>query len=654
MNQNESTPRASILYVDDDQENLSSFKAIFRRDYDVFLASTAEEGLRILRSNSIQVLITDQRMPEMSGTELLEVVADEFPDTRRFLLTAFSDFPPLVEAINHGRLQGYFAKPIDGDFIKSRIEDGLRNYYLEHENKELLETIKNNERFLTAIFENIPDIVLVKDAKDFRYLRVNRFGEELLGLSRDDLINKKAHDCFPASVADLFSDQDMQVLSQRKVLDIPEDPVETASRGRRLFHTKKIPIFDEDGNPQYILGVSRDITEQRELEKKEKMLEEKLRHVQKMKSIGTLAGGIAHDFNNILSSIIGFTELSMMNLELERSPLNHLKEIYTAGKRARDLVKQILAFARQSEDKIIPVHVDLIAKEVIQLIRSTTPSTIEIKHNIESGLTVMGSATQFHQIFMNLCTNAAQAMDDRGGVLDVSVTKIIPDDITTLEERVDGSQGFIRIRVSDTGCGISPDIQNLIFEPYFTTKGPSEGTGMGLATVYGIVKSIGGSITFDSKPGQGSVFTLIFPACEEKAEEPADVQEKLPVGHERILIVDDETAIVKVMGETLEFLGYKPTIQTDSTMALDLFKSSPDQFDLVITDMTMPGITGDVLAKKIMEIRPDIPVVLCTGYSRKITEEQAKSLGLRAFLYKPITIKDLAHTLREILDKTEV
>lgn len=653
MNKNEPTPKARILYVDDDQENLSSFKAIFRRDYDVFLASTAEEGLRILRSSPIQVLITDQRMPEMNGTELLEIVADEFPDTRRFLLTAFSDFPPLVEAINQGRLQGYFSKPIDGDFIKSRIEDGLRNYYLENENKGLLETIKRNERFLTAIFDNIPDIVFVKDAKDFRYLRVNRFGEELLGLSPDDLINKKVHDCFPSPLADLFSDQDNEVLSQRKVLDIPEEPVETKSRGRRLFHTKKIPIFDGEGNPQYILGVSRDITEQRALEKNEKVLEEKLRHAQKMKSIGTLAGGIAHDFNNILSSIIGFTELSMMNLELNRSPLNHLKEIYTAGKRARDLIKQILAFARQSEDKFIPVHVDLIAKEVVQLIRSTTPATIEIKHNIETGLTVMGSPTQFHQIFMNLCTNAAQAMDDRGGVLDVSVTKTLSGEIAVTDEQVDASQGLIRIRVSDTGCGISPDIQNLIFEPYFTTKGPSEGTGMGLATVYGIVKSIGGSITFDSKPGQGSVFTLIFPACEETAEEPVDVQEKPPGGHERILIVDDETAIVKVLGETLEFLGYKPTIQTDSTKALDLFRSCPDQFDLVLTDMTMPGITGDLLAQKIMEIRPDIPVVLCTGYSRKITEVQARALGLRAFLYKPVTIKDLAHTLREILDKTE-
>ncbi len=652
MNDSVSFPRASILYVDDDLENLSSFKAIFRRDYHVHLASSAAEGLEILRNTNIQVLITDQRMPEMNGTDLLEIAANEFPETRRFLLTAFSDFPPLVEAINQGRLQGYFSKPIDGDFIKSRIEEGLRNYYLEHENRELLESIRQNEIFLTAIIENIPDIVFVKDAKDLKYLRINRAGEKILGLNRKDVEGKKAHDCFPSLLADLFAAQDDDVLRSKTILDIPEDPIVSKNSGHRIFHTKKIPIMNDEGVPQYILGVSRDITDQLELEKKEKTLEEKLRNIQKMKSIGTLAGGIAHDFNNILSSIIGYTELSMMAVDLNRPSLPHLKEILTAGQRAKDLVKQILAFARQSEDKILPVQVDIIVKEVLKLIRSTIPSTIDIRSDIQSGLSVLGSPTQIHQVFMNLCTNAAQAMEEKGGTLKIQVTKTDADDPALAGERMDAPGGLVKIRISDTGCGISPDIKELIFEPYFTTKGPSEGTGMGLATVYGIVKSMDGLITCESKPGRGSAFTVFFPATDDRIETTRPETEALVRGHERILVVDDEESIIKVLSESLEFLGYKPTAFSDSVDALACFSSSPESFDLVITDMTMPRMTGDVLATKIMEIRPEIPVVLCTGYSRKISEDIAGALGIRAFLYKPLTIRDLSATLRTILDKT--
>ena len=652
MINNGTVPKAQILYVDDDSENLSSFKALFRRDYHVFLASSAAEGLEILRNNDIQILITDQRMPEMAGTELLEMAADEFPKTRRFLLTAYSDFPPLVEAINRGRLQGYFSKPIDGDFIKSRIEEGLKNYYLEAKNKELHEKVQQNELFLNVIFESMPDMVFVKDAGDFRYLRLNKAGETLLGISRDAIFGKTAHECFSAETAEAASKTDREALSKGQGVDIPDEFIETRFKGGRLLHTKKIPVYDQDGSPRYILGVSRDITEQRKLEQKQRKLEERIRHSQKMESIGTLAGGISHDFNNILTSIIGYTELSMMDVSMGRDPSSRLDEIYTAGKRARDLVRQILDFARQSEEKIVPVQIDAVVKEVLNLIRPSIPATIEIRHTIESGLTIMGSATQIHQVFMNLCTNAAQAMEEKGGVLEILASK------TNRMEKPgfsvhNGLPDLIRITISDTGYGISPEIRENIFEPYFTTKAPSEGMGMGLATVYGIVKSFGGSISVESEPGRGSVFTLILPSCDEIADVQSEYVEKLPGGHERILVVDDEKAIAKMVGDTLDYLGYNVRVQTSSLEALELFKTAPDQFDLVITDMTMPGLTGDILASKIMEIRPDIPVILCTGYSRKLSEEQAYAMGIKAFLYKPLIMKDLARTLRRVFDTTE-
>ena len=650
MIQTEEKTKARILYVDDDQENLSSFKALFRRDYDIHLASSAAEGLNILRTLPIQVLITDQRMPDMNGTELLEIVANEFPETRRFLLTAFSDFPPLVEAINQGKLQGYFSKPIDGDFIKSRIEEGLKNYYLEKTNEELLETIRANEAFLSAIVENIPDVVCVKDARDFSYVRVNRATEEILGVQRNGLLGKTSTDVFPAPLTADFDDQDRHVAATGQILDIPEERIETPSGETRTFHTKKIPIIDDHGNVRHLLCVSRDITDQRELEKRERTLDEKLRHVQKMRSIGTLAGGIAHDFNNILSSILGFAELSMLDVQLKRPVLPHLKEIFTACTRARDLVQQILSFARKSEDITVPVQVNVIATEVMKLIRATLPSTIDIRQDIEPDLTVMGNPTQFHQIFMNLCTNAAQAMDDNGGTLEVKVTRAAEKDLKTSDEGIDSSNGLIRISVSDTGCGIDPEIKDYIFDPYFTTKPPSEGTGMGLATVYGIVKSMGGDISFESRKGEGSVFTLLFPASMEKAEPHGDDPDTLPGGHERILIVDDEPSIVMILKESLEFLGYQVTQETDSLKALARFTASPDDFDLVITDLTMPNLTGDELASKIMTQRPGLPVILCTGFSRKMSEEKAMAMGIKAFIYKPIVLKDLAKLLRRILE----
>jgi PAS domain S-box-containing protein len=646
MNSPENTQKARILYVDDDMENLDNFKAVFRREYDIYLASSAHEGLEILKTHDIQVLITDQRMPEMAGTDLLEVVADEYPNIRRFILTAFSDFPPLVEAINKGRLQGYFSKPIDKDFILSRINDGLKSYYLELENIELLDKVRQSEQFLTAIIENIPDMIFVKEAENLSFVRFNKAGEDLIGYSREELIGKTDYDFFSSEKADFFVSKDRETLNKGDLVDIPEELIDTRFMGQRILHTKKIPIFDDKGKPAYLLGVSRDMTEKRQMEENGKNLEAKLRHVQKMESIGTLAGGIAHDFNNILTSIIGYTELALMDTRKGDFPLNCLQEIYTAGKR----VKQILTFARKSEEKASPVQVDVIAEEALKLIRSSIPTTIEIHQNIEHESVIMGNSTQIHQIFMNLCTNAAQAMEDKGGILEVNLAKIMVDDEISREFEGLKTGVYLKINISDTGPGIPAEIRNMIFEPYFTTKGPSEGTGLGLAMVHGIVEAYGGKIFVDSEEGKGSVFTILFPVILQTVTPQNNDVSIFPSGHERILFVDDEETITTMMGEILERLGYTVTIRTSSQDVLDLFKKDPDAFDLVITDMTMPDITGDILAPMLIGIRPDIPVILFTGYSRKISEERAKSIGIKAFLYKPVTIQDLSRTIRKVLD----
>jgi CheY-like chemotaxis protein len=371
-----------------------------------------------------------------------------------------------------------------------------------------------------------------------------------------------------------------------------------------------------------------------------------------MEAIGTLAGGIAHDFNNILSAIIGYTELALDDKVQGFKQKDILNEVLIASNRAKDLVHQILAFARQSDEKLKPVLVRIIAKEVLKLIRSSIPTTIEIRQKINSNALIMGTPTQIHQIMMNLCTNAAHAMGKTGGTLSVDLLEI---NIANSHCSMNLPQGnYLELSVTDTGCGIAPNIITTVFDPYFTTKNLGEGTGMGLSVVQGIVEKYGGRITVESQLDKGSTFRVYLPIHEATAEAIQPSKIRLPACHERILIVDDEIAIVKISCLILEQLGYRVTPQTSSIEALRLFRKAPGDFDLVITDMTMPNMTGDQMAEQMLHIRHDLPVILCTGYSKHTNEEMALKIGIRAFIYKPIKKNDLAAIVRKVLDENTV
>lgn len=398
----------------------------------------------------------------------------------------------------------------------------------------------------------------------------------------------------------------------------------------------------------YYEGTIQDITAR-------KTLESQLRQSQKMEAIGTLASGIAHDFNNILSVIMGYTDMTIGKLE-KSSPLHrYLDHVFKAGERARDLVKQILAFSRQSEETLHPLKISPIIKESMKLLRSSLPATINISQEIQADPdTVLAAPTHIHQIIMNLCSNSAHAMKEKKGTLTVRLApeEIAPGDSSAPSGLAPGM--YLKLSVSDTGTGIDPIHISRIFDPFFTTKKHGEGTGLGLSIVYGIVKSYGGEIIVQSDPGRGTDVNVYLPLLTDvNGGTEQHVRETTPVGRECILLVDDEKTLVDIGKTMLTELGYDVITKTGSVEALELFKTSPERFDLIITDMTMPYMTGIELSQEIMKIRPGLPIILCTGFSESVTPEKVKDMGLKALVMKPVIRHQLAVTIRKVLDQTE-
>lgn len=398
------------------------------------------------------------------------------------------------------------------------------------------------------------------------------------------------------------------------------------------------PVRDDRGHIVNYVAVKRDVTAEVRLEKQ-------LRQSQKLEALGTLAGGIAHDFNNVLTPILGYTEMAVDDLPPDSRVREGLGRVLAAAERARDLVKQILAFSRRAEQERHPLRLGDLVRETLQLVSATLPKTIAIRSTIDDGVgPVVADATQLHQVLLNLCTNAWHAMGDEGGVLEVTL---------------DAAEGTVsapgvphaRLTVRDTGCGMSAEVLDRIFEPFFTTKAVGEGTGLGLAAVHGIVRSHGGSVAVESEPGRGSAFQVFLPLASAAQGESRPPSGPPPRGTESILFVDDEEAIAELGRRSLESLGYRVVATTSSVKALDLFRREPQRFDAVVTDQAMPELTGANLARELLAMRPGLPIVLCTGFSRSVTLEAAKELGVRRFLPKPATLAELGRAVREALDE---
>ena len=534
------------------------------------------------------------------------------------------------------------------EIAKKRVQSSARLIGALVESKMAQSELKREKEKLNVTLHSIGDGVITTDNIG-NVVLVNTVAETLTGWTQEEargkpldvvfhIINEHTRQRCDNPVEKVLETNGIVGLANHTVL-VSRDGIE------RIIADSGAPIIDHDQNTIGVVLVFRDITEQSKMEIE-------LQHAHKLEAIGTLAGGIAHDFNNILAAVLGYADMAMDDIPKHSPARYQIDQVLKAGNRAKDLVKHILSFSRKESQVRVPLEVSKILQEALKFLRATIPTTIEIKesHDIENGI-ILADATQLHQVIVNLCTNAAHAMEEQGGILGITLSS---QDFSENELKKEPSLKpgpYVRLCVSDTGTGIDQRYLDKIFDPYFTTKEVGKGSGMGLAVVVGIVKSHDGMITVDSKLGEGTTFNVYFPRIEEQIHEEVEVTATLPGGNEKILVVDDEESIVYMTKRRLELLGYQVTTKTSSIDALELFRSQPDQFDLVITDQTMPGLTGEQLAKELLSIRPGFPIILCTGYSSKIDAEKADFVGIRDFIMKPVERSELANTVRRILDR---
>ena len=641
------------------QQESSEHKREFEREQFLSIFENIDESIYVTDPDTYEILYVNQTIQTAFNKELVGKICYE----------EFQGFESPCEFCTNDIIQKQKPKPyfweyhhpnLNRDYaIIDRIIDWPdgRNVRFEFarditERKQNDMALKKSEQQFRDLFNSINDLVYIQDIKGC-FTSVNPAMLRLFGYDMDEFIGRRAADFMESELQSGFKNRYLEKLKEQGHYEGLACYF-TKNREKIYIEYKSSLVRPDDDEP-YISGIGRDVTEKMLSEKKVKKLQEQVVQSQKMESIGTLAGGIAHDFNNILFPILGHTEMLLSDISEDSPFRDSVNQIYTGAIRASELVKQILTFSRQDNNEIKLMKMQPIVKEALKLLRSSIPATIEISQDIDPNCGIIkADPTQIHQITMNLATNAYHAMEETGGRLKVSLKEIELDenDVITPEMK---SGIYACLTVIDTGIGMDKNLIQKIFDPFFTTKEKNKGTGMGLSVVHGIVKSMGGGIQVYSEPGEGTEFHVYLPVVKSSFEKQEIHQLKEPVqgGIEHILLIDDEDAVVTMEKLMLERLGYKVTSRISSIEALEAFRAAPDKFDLIITDMTMPNLSGDKLAVELTKIRSDIPILLCTGFSEVMSEKEAASLGIQGFLLKPITKKDLSQKIREVLDKNK-
>lgn len=678
-----------ILIVEDNDKDRKILRMnIERHGCEAIESINGVEALETLKQMQPGLIISDALMPHMDGFALLRAVKKDHSLASIpfvFYSAVYTGAQDKELALSLGA-DAFVAKPMEPEHFWQRLQEILKNcrlrgnarpqltvteeddYYrrystvvatkldekvreleaelerrqqLEAERETMIKELGRARDEWERTFNAMPEVITIQD-KDYRITRCNEATCRLLGVTLDEILGQRCYERLWGK-----KEQCRHCPAQQTFNDADTHEVEFFQGNiNKTFLVSTTPVFNDTGESESVIHIAKDITDLKDVEAR-------YRHAQKMEAIGTLAGGIAHDFNNILTAILGYAELVQKDLLDSGKSSYDIDQVILAGKRATDLVRQILTFSRQTEQERQPLRLQYIVKEVLKLLRPSLPATLKIRQDInESCGEVLADTSQIHQMVMNLCTNAYQAMGDKGGFLEVSLEEIgvINDDLSKPQRVPVGN--YVVLTVSDTGCGMDKETREKIFDPYFTTKKASGGTGLGLAVVHGIVTAYGGHIVVDSEPGQGATFTLYLPVIHEKNAVPSlppPIEQSLPRGSERILFVDDEKILVHLGKKILESLGYQVTTVSDSTEALAIFGEDPEDFDLIITDLSMPCLDGIELSRKILAKRPDIPIILYSGYGETIKREEAKAIGIKEFATKPMLQNTLALTIRRVL-----
>jgi PAS domain S-box-containing protein len=525
---------------------------------------------------------------------------------------------------------------------------GVLGMYLDITERKQAETaIRESEERNRKLIEASADGILVRSMGIINYanpaaVRLFRAGSEkdLIGKAYIDLVHPDDRAESAERIRKNIEEGWIAPPREHRILTLDGQVVEVESTGVPVRHKGEHQTF----------GIFREITERKKAYEEKEKLEAQLHQAQKMESLGVLAGGIAHDFNNILGVIIGSSEMLEISNAVDESSRNTLNNIINASTRAKDLVRQILAFSRHAKQEKILLNLKPVIRETFDFLKASIPASITLRQQADPKAdTVIADPTQMQQILMNLCTNAVHAMEITGGILDVGLSNVTlgTEDVKSFPDLDTG--GYVRLSVTDTGHGIAPGDMQKIFDPYFTTKELGKGTGLGLSVVHGIVKAHGGAIKVYSELGKGSSFQVFLPRAEGGTTSEIKAPQTLPKGQERILLVDDEPALADIEKQMLTWLGYAVEVRTSAIEALEAFRANPGKFDLVLTDLSMPQMTGMKLAKEMIRVRSDIPIILCTGFSDQIEEKQAVSIGIKSFLFKPLVAKELAEAVRKVL-----
>ncbi len=641
----------NILYLEDEKLDFELAKASLAGldcDCTYSLVDSESAYSQALENNSYSLILADFQLPSFDGHRALEIAKEKSPNTPFIFVSGKMGEQFAVEAMRWGADDYVLKQHLHN--LSPAVKRALDRAAEHNKRLDAEKKLAASEKRFQDLFDNAPDMYFSIDPQGI-VLSVNLLALQVLGYKEEEIVGQSV-------LKVVWSDDVSAVKKQLESVSDSEGPYseiefrKVRKDGSIIWVHERIRFFklSEQAEPE-LRVICRDITAQKQVEQEKEELEGQLRHALKMEAVGTLAGGIAHDFNNILAVVLGYADMARDDIPEWSSARHMLDKVINAATRATDLVKHILAFSRKTDPKRISVNIHLMVREVLELLRATTPTSIEIKQEISSDCgRVLADASQLQQVMFNLCANAILSMEEKGGILGVSLSNVelSEDDLRKKPDLTPGT--FVKISVADTGAGIDPQIIDRIFDPYFTTRDIGKGSGLGLSVVHGIVESHEGMIAVESELDKGTSFNIYLPQTEYH-EEPVETRDaSLPLGNERILVVDDEENIADLTKRIFERLGYQVVAKVSSVEALEYFKAQPEAIDLVVTDQTMPKMSGVQLAKEMMKIREDIPIVLCSGHSASVDEDIALGLGIKAFVMKPASKEKLATTVRQALD----